>query len=325
MDMSFERFWRVAVAPILAMAIVVVVAQRVEGQAKPSPVMTKLSEHVYVIPQDGPGARSNVGLIIGSKASLIVDSGLGPSDGKQILTQLATVRANATVYLTSTHFHPEHILGQSGFPTSATVIRSRAMQQEVTERGAELFSLFLKRPGNPELMDGASYRPADLTYDGDMVLNLGGVRVQILSLGPAHTSGDTGFFVEGDRILFTGDVAMSTPLGINPEGRGASARTSIRSWLANLERLALLRPVRVIPSHGPMGDAAMVTTHRDFLRALDERVRDLKREGKTSAEVAQVLTPELEAKFPGEVATNATGTRTSAIVNAVPLLYAELP
>src|SRR5262245_24121138 len=123
-------------------------AQGVGGGQAAQPTTMKLSEHVYVIPQGGSGARSNVGLIVGTRASLVVDSGLGPSDGKRILAELGKVSTAPTTYLTATHFHPEHILGQSGFPASAIVIRSRAMQQDITEKGTEMFSMFNQMPNN---------------------------------------------------------------------------------------------------------------------------------------------------------------------------------
>lgn len=329
MSTSHGPFLRGAVvaAMLIAPGFVSLAQQTGSGQAPAVAASTtmKLSEHAHVIPQGGPGARSNVGLIVGTKASLVIDSGLGPSDGKRILGELGRVSSNTTIYVMATHFHPEHILGESAFPASAIVVRSRAMQQDLVEKGAEMFAMFNRNANNAPIMAGATYRPADVTFDGDMVLDLGGVRIQVLSLGPAHTRGDTGFFVEGDRILFTGDVAMSTPLGINAEGMYSSARTEARAWLASLERLAVLRPIRIIPSHGPLGDASMVEKHLAFLRALQERVRDLKREGKSSAEAAQVLVPEFEATFPGEVPANTSGSRVGRIAGAVSLLYAELP
>jgi len=38
----------------------------------------KLSEHVYVIPDGNIGGVPNVGIILGSRAVLVVDTGLGP-------------------------------------------------------------------------------------------------------------------------------------------------------------------------------------------------------------------------------------------------------
>src|SRR5262245_36107318 len=37
----------------------------------------KISEHVYVIPDGNVGGVPNVGIVVGSKATLIIESGLG--------------------------------------------------------------------------------------------------------------------------------------------------------------------------------------------------------------------------------------------------------
>ena len=39
--------------------------------------------------------------------------------------------------------------------------------------------------------------------------SLGGVDVRMAVVGPTHTLGDTGFFVTGDNVLFSGDVVMN--------------------------------------------------------------------------------------------------------------------
>ena len=46
---------------------------------------------------------------------------------------------------------------------------------------------------------------ADITFEREHVLDLGGVRVRFVVVGPTHTRGDTGFFVEGDNVLFSGE------------------------------------------------------------------------------------------------------------------------
>jgi glyoxylase-like metal-dependent hydrolase (beta-lactamase superfamily II) len=50
--------------------------------------------------------------------------------------------------------------------------------------------------------------PAEL-FDKEKTLDLGGVSVRLVRLGPGHTRGDTVFFVEQDQVLFSGDLAMS--------------------------------------------------------------------------------------------------------------------
>src|SRR5262245_51634622 len=93
----------------------------------------KLSQHVYVIPDGNVGAVPNVGIIVGTKATLVIDTGLGARNGRTVLTEVEKVSRNADLYIFATHFHAEHILGESVFPPSAKVIRSRAEQQDIDE------------------------------------------------------------------------------------------------------------------------------------------------------------------------------------------------
>src|SRR6476659_3123045 len=90
--------------------------------------VSKVSEHVHVISDLNVGLVPNVGIIVGAKATLVVDTGLGPRNGETVLRVTGRVSRNAELYVVSTHFHPEHALGESAFPASAKVIRARAQQ-----------------------------------------------------------------------------------------------------------------------------------------------------------------------------------------------------
>src|SRR4029077_18846262 len=69
-----------------------------------------------------------------------------------------------------------------------------------------------------------SRRVADVTFDKEYLLDLGGVRVRFMMVGPTHTKGDTAFFVEGDSVLFAGDVVM------NNSFVGANQNSSMKAW-----------------------------------------------------------------------------------------------
>ena len=90
----------------------------------------KVSEHVWVIPDGRVNLVPNIGFIVGSKATLVVDSGMGDRNGQVVLRELQKVSKNADLYLTTTHFHPEHVTGFHIFPASAKLIRPAAQQQK---------------------------------------------------------------------------------------------------------------------------------------------------------------------------------------------------
>src|SRR6516162_8683330 len=59
----------------------------------------KVSDHVYVIPDDNVPIVPNVGIIVGTKATLVVDTGLGPRNAETILREVAKVSRNAEGFL----------------------------------------------------------------------------------------------------------------------------------------------------------------------------------------------------------------------------------
>jgi glyoxylase-like metal-dependent hydrolase (beta-lactamase superfamily II) len=265
----------------------------------------KVSEHVYVIPDGSVPAVPNVGIIVGSRATLVVDTGLGPRNGQTVAREVAKVSKNSELYLVATHFHSEHALGEAGFPATAKVIRARAQQRDMDQFGiAPDFST--RSPVHAELMKDAKYRPAGELFDNERILDLGGVRVRLLWYGGTHTNGDTLVFVEGDRVLLAGDVVMNRRyLAFN------SAASSVRAWISVLDKLSPLAPTRIVPSHGDMGDGTLIETNRAYLKDLQTRVGALKRERKTLEEVTAAVTAELRQKYP-----NWTGNPAAAIQSA---------
>src|SRR5471032_406514 len=255
---------------------------------------SKVSEHVHVISDLNVGLVPNVGIIVGTKATLVVDTGLGPRNGETVLRATNRVSRNADLYVVSTHFHPEHALGEAAFPASAKIIRARAQQKDIDEFGLALAKTFASRsPLTAELLKDAQFRRSDILFDREYTLDLGGVRVRLLSLGPTHTRGDTIAWVEGDRILFAGDVVMNRTFVAF-----ASPYSSLKAWLADFDQLEAFRPLNVVPSHGPMGDASLIADQRTMMNAIQARARQLMCQGKSADETAQTVQTEFQAKYP---------------------------
>jgi glyoxylase-like metal-dependent hydrolase (beta-lactamase superfamily II) len=252
----------------------------------------KVSEHVYVIPDGNVGGVPNVGIVVGKTATLIIDTGLGTRNGQTVLREMGKVSKNMQTFIVGTHFHSEHILGESAFPAGAKVIRARAQQQDIDEFGVQP-NFATRSPAMAELMKDAQFRRADEIFDTEKTLDLGGVHVRLLWFGGTHTNGDTLIFVEGDNVLFAGDVVMNRRfLGFG------SPKSSLQAWLYSLDKIEPLRPVRIVPSHGEMGDGSLIEKNRSYLKALQSRIGELKREGKTLEQATDTVIAEFKSKYP---------------------------
>jgi glyoxylase-like metal-dependent hydrolase (beta-lactamase superfamily II) len=285
---------------VLAFALPAVSSARQAPAAAPAPPLirehatVKLTDHVWAIPDFNVGLVPNVGIIVGSKATLVVDTGLGPRNGETIVREMQKVSKNADVYVVTTHYHPEHSLGAGAFK-GAKLVMTRVQQQEMTEVGKAIQDTFASRsPLNKELLSGVPYPTPDILFDREHRLDLGGVHVRLMWRGPAamHTRGDTMVFVEEDRVLFTGDVVMSQRF------LAAQNTASLTTWLAVLDELAALKPAHVVPSHGKLGDATLIARDRAFIVAVQSRVGALKKEGKSVEDAVAAVIAEIAPQYP---------------------------
>ena len=273
-------------------------------------VTEKISEHVYVIPDNSVSMVPNIGIIVGSRGTFVVDTGLGNRNGQTVTREMQKVSMTPELYLGTTHFHPEHDLGANGFPPNTKMVRSQDQQKEIAEQGmatAERFRGF--SPANAELLQGAEFRKADISFDREHVVDLGGgVRVRVLAMGYNHTRGDTAFYVEPDGVLFSGDVVMTALPNVG--------NATVRQWLASMNAFEKLQPKRIVPSHGPMGDAGLIATYKTLLTTVSSRASELKKQGRSLEEATATITAELQAKYPNG------GARLTSTIRAA---YTEAP
>src|SRR5579864_6155187 len=68
---------------------------------------TRISEHVYAIM-----GFPNIAIVVGTRGTLVVDTGLGPRNGATIERVVKKLSRGGLLYLTTTHFHPEHAAGE---------------------------------------------------------------------------------------------------------------------------------------------------------------------------------------------------------------------
>lgn len=273
-------------------------------------VTEKISDHVYYIPDGSVSLVPNVGIVVGTRGTFVVDTGLGVRNGEAVLREVGKVSRNRELYLATTHFHPEHDLGAMAFPPATKMLRSTDQQKDIAEFGLQLAKAFSTRsPFIADLLKGAEFRPADTVFEREHIVDLGGVRVRLIAMGANHTRGDTVFLVEPDGVLFSGDIVM------HPLPSFASPYSTLRHWLVSLDALEKLQPKQIVPSHGPKGDTALIIDYRTYLTAVQARTAEQKKQGKTVDEAVTLVSAELQEKYPDR----------GRLGGAIRAAYAEAP
>lgn len=306
-----------ALAVLLACAAWTAAASAQRGTFLPPFVredaLVKLGAHTWVIPDGATPRVPNVGIVVGSRATLVIDPGLGRRNGDVVRREAARISRNAEVYVASTHYHVEHTTGLAAFPPPARYVNSRVQQAEFVEGAAAQAKAFAARSAlDADLVSDVAPRSADVLFDRDHLLDLGGVRVRLLLVGPTHTRGDTVFFVEGDGVLFAGDVVM------NNSFVAAMEVSSMKAWLAAFDVLEAWRPRTIVPAHGEVGTGALIDVNREFMLAIQARARELKAQGRTRDEVATAVQQEMQAKHPAFARINGVGAAARAAFAEAP-------
>jgi len=249
----------------------------------------QLTPHVYVI-----RGFPNVAIIVGSGGTLVVDTGLGPSNGATVARVAVKLAKAPRLYLTTTHFHPEHAAGEGGFPSGTILIRAKAQQDELIQDRAQMLGRFQQRPAFANLLQNATFRNPDITFDSDYSLNLGDTNALLVYRGPAHTRGDEEVFVREDSVLVTGDVVQNkTGPAFTAKGIGPA------EWLATVRALEPLHPRIIVPDHSPPGDGpTLISQEEGFLKTLIDRADELKSKGVSVVQAGQMVTQEFKGRYP---------------------------
>jgi glyoxylase-like metal-dependent hydrolase (beta-lactamase superfamily II) len=298
---------KIAISAALLFSPILVLAQ--ESMLLPENSVTRVSEHVYAII-----GFPNIAFVVGERGTLVVDTGLGPRNGAIVMKQAEKLAKVPNLYLTTTHFHPEHAMGEQAFPPRTVIIRPVVQQEEMNQHATEMMDLFRSFSAqSKELLQDVKMRPPDIVFDKEIKLDLGGVTARLFWWGPAHTRGDEMIFVEQDSVLIPGDIVQDK---IVPNMPGADA--NVKNWLAILDQLEPLKPRFVVPDHGALGDGALIAKERAFLLDLQTRSLELKRQGISADQAATTVTAEFKTKYPD-------WQTMGPVANVVKRVYAENP
>jgi len=257
----------------------------------------ELARELVVIPDRRLPLVPNIGVIGGTHSVLVVDTGLGSDNAERVLAFATEFARGRRLYLTTTHFHPEHAFGAQVFAGAATYLVNRAQAEDLSIKGAGYLEMFR---GLDEVvarrLEGVRPVAPDLVYDQQYDLDLGGRTVQLRATGRAHSKGDQVITVDG--VMFTGDLVEAAQFAIFPWFPPHDTDVSGTRWLAVMERLALEKPRIVVPGHGNVGGPDLLVDVRDYLRLLRDETWVRRDSGAGEQAIADEVRAVMLAKYP---------------------------
>jgi glyoxylase-like metal-dependent hydrolase (beta-lactamase superfamily II) len=229
----------------------------------------ELARDLVVIPNRQVDLVPNIGVIGGNHSVLVVETGLGPRNAEKVLTFASEYAKGRRLYLTTTHFHPEHAFGAQTFAGEATYLVNRAQAADLAGKRPGYLEMF-RGLGAPvaRQLEGVELVTPDVVYDDAYQLDLGGRIVQMRATGRAHTKGDQVITVPDVDVLFTGDLVEAGQFAIFPWFPPYDVDVSGLGWIEVMRRLVATDPDVVVPGHGDISGPQVLTDVRDYLELL---------------------------------------------------------
>lgn len=229
----------------------------------------EVADDLVVIPNRGVELVPNVGVIGGAHSVLVVETGMGPGNAEAVLRFAGEYAKGRRLYLTTTHFHPEHAFGAQAFAGEATYLVNAAQAEDLAAKGDGYLHMF-RGLGAPvaRRLEGVELRAPDAVYGEAHDLDLGGRVVRLRATGRAHSRGDQVVTVPDAGVMFTGDLAETGRFAIFPWFPPHDTDVSGTRWIAVMRRLAERAPRVVVPGHGDIGGPGLLADVRDYLELL---------------------------------------------------------
>ena len=214
------------------------------------------------------GNNATFGLIETTDGAVLVDPG-GTWAGAAMLHEVVRGLTDQPVtHVINTGGQDHRWLGNSYWQAEgATVIASADAVADQQARASMQLTMLSQLVG--EGLSGTEPAGANVTFETDHVLELGGRRIEIRHVGAAHTPGDSFVWLPDAQVVFTGDIIyVGRILGVMEFSDSAT-------WLEAFGAIEMLEPFHLIPGHGPATTLAQAQADtRDYLQNLRDRMRE---------------------------------------------------
>ncbi|MGO9223191.1 fumarylacetoacetate hydrolase family protein [Mycobacterium sp.] len=275
-------------------------APRVNGAAARVPYTRGLHEvadrvWAWTLPDGGYG-WSNAGLVAGDGAALLVDTLFDLALTREMLAAMSPITSSAPITdALITHSNGDHTHGNQLLDPSVRIIAAKGTAEEIAHGMApEMLAMAQTANLGPVAtpytrerfghfdFSGINVRNADQTFDRDLTIDVGGRRVDLLNLGPAHTAADSVAHVPDAGVLFGGDLLF---IGCTPIVWAGP----IANWISACDAMIALDAPIVVPGHGPVTDPDGIRAVRAYLAHVSERAEAAYRKGLSWSEAADTI------------------------------------
>jgi cyclase len=236
--------------------------------------LTQIAENVYAYVGTKNSSKNNsfganAGIIIGKDGIVVVDTMISAKEAKRFIRDIRTISRKPIRYVVNTHYHFDHVFGNSEFAKIGAVVIAQENVKKAMEKSARDTLKNIREYGlTPKDMKGTTLAYPVLTYCGKMTIDIGGQQIELIHARQSHTDGDTLVYLPGKKVLFAGDILFTNYHPFLGEG-------NIEEWAKELDDIKSMDVEKIIPGHGPLSGKNDLDDMTKYILMFDQKAKEL--------------------------------------------------
>ncbi len=212
------------------------------------------------------GHNNNLSFIITDEGVVVINAGDNYLLAQSLHNEIKAITDKKVKYVVLENAQGHAAFGsaywkEQGVPIIAHIDAKKELET-YGEEGLERL-----KQGRRDKAEGTYLVLPDETFEHEKIIELGGLRIELLHLGPAHSPGDIIVWLPQKKLVISGDMAFHERL------LPVSEHMDTGAWVKTWDKFAALNAKIVIPGHGGPTNMAEVTKYtRDYLVYMREQI-----------------------------------------------------
>ena len=228
------------------------------------------------------GHNNNLSFVITDEGVLVVNAGDNYLLAKALHDEIKKLTDQPVKYVVLENGQGHAMLGSSYWQEQGVAVIAHVdAAHEIEEQSFALLEVMQERV--KEKAGGTRVVMPDETFEDKKVIELGGERIELLNLGPAHSPGDIIVWLPGKKLVISGDMAFHQRM------LPLFEHTDTAAWIETWDKFEALGAEIVIPGHGGPTDMSTVRKYtRDYLVYLRKKIGAVIEDGGTLQDAYEI-------------------------------------
>lgn len=222
---------------------------------------------------ENSGHNNNLSFIVTTEGVVVVNAGDNYLLAQSLHEEIKKITNQPVKFVILENGQGHAMLGSNYWQQQgAQIIAHTDTLLEIENNGENSLAIMIQ--GRRDKSMGTKLVVPDIAFDEKYVIELGGERIEVIHLGPAHSPGDISVWLPNQKIVIAGDIAFHQRLLPIME------HTDTEGWITTWDSFIALGAEKVIPGHGEPTNYEEVTLYTvDYLKYMRSEIKRLIDEG----------------------------------------------